>query len=123
MAAPLEEPARVSEFSAEEKNLLVRAAAWGESPLLADCTPEKLSVVAQQHGLEFATALLYDRVLNHPEHRAFFQRVKENTAPVVLPPPLVGIIPGAFYLEQKNTGADGARLAAIAGAPPSRWSR
>ena len=109
----LEASARVNEFYAAEKNLLVRAAAWGKCPALADCTPEKLLAVTQPHGLEFATAVLYDRVLNHPEHRAFFQRVQARTEFIAPPPTLVGIIPGAFYLEHKNTGADGARVVAI----------
>jgi len=53
--------------------------------------------------------------LKHPGHCAFYEQVQ--TAPEVLSGelPIVGIVPGAFYREHKNSGADGARVAAILG--------
>jgi hypothetical protein len=101
------------EISSEDGDLLARAAAWDQCPALADCSARKLAEVAGQHGLDFATAVLYDRVLRQPEYRAFFQQVQARDPCAPLPPTLVGIIPGAFYREHKHTGADGARLAAI----------
>ena len=100
-------------MDAEDRDLLERAAAWQECPGLRDCSPSKLSEVAHEKGLEFATAVLYDRVLRCPEHRTFLQRVDATKLAVAVDPPLVGIIPGAFYLEHKNTGADGAHLAGV----------
>ena len=104
---------RQEAISAEDKDLLARAAAWEPCPTLNDCSPLKLTEVAHEQGLEFATAVLYDRVLRDVEHRTFFQQVQTSDANAPIQPMLVGIIPGAFYREHKNTGADGARLAAI----------
>jgi hypothetical protein len=104
---------RLEEFFTEDKDLLARAAAWEECPNLADCPPLKLAEVTRQQGLEFATALLYDRVLRSPDNRAFFRKVQSGDPSAPFPPTRVGIVPGAFYREHKNTGADGARLASI----------
>src|SRR5439155_10959429 len=100
-------------FLAEDQELLARAASWDQCPTLGDCSSRKLLEVTQNYGLEFATAVLYDRVTNDPKHRAFFRQVKARPEIVIPPPTLVGIVPGAFYLEHKNTGADGARLTGI----------
>ncbi len=100
-------------ISAEDKDLLAQAGAWEQCPVLEDCTPLKLAAVARKHGLEFATAVLYDRVLRKVAHRTFFQGVQSGDTCAPLAPTLVGIVPGAFYLEHRNTGADGARLASI----------
>jgi hypothetical protein len=104
---------RPQEISTEEKDLLARAAAWDQCPALGDCPPLKLAEVAGKQGLEFATAVLYDRVLRKAENLAFSCQVQARDASSPLPSTLVGIVPGAFYREHKNTGADGARLAAI----------
>ncbi|HWY77783.1 MAG TPA: hypothetical protein VN281_19355 [Verrucomicrobiae bacterium] len=104
---------RPEEISTEDKDLLVRAAAWDQCPALTDCTSLKLADVAQKQSLEFATAVLYDRLLRHPEHGAFFQRVRIQDNLRVDEPIRVGIIPGAFYREHQDTGADGARIATI----------
>ena len=96
-----------------DRELIKRAAASEVCPTLRECSPPELCCVAGDQGLDFATALLYDRVLKSPEHRPFFQQVNTGNRRVCGNPPLVGIIPGAFYLEHKNTGADGARLATV----------
>jgi hypothetical protein len=100
-------------ISADDMELLARAAAWNQYPSLHDCTPIKLAEIVHKHGLEFATAVLHDRLLGHPEHGAFFQRVRTGRASAAPKPVPVGIVPGAFYREHKNTGADGARLVSI----------
>jgi hypothetical protein len=104
---------RLEQSCPEDRDLLSRAATCDECPTLRDCSPRRLSKIARDQGLDFATALLYHRVLQWPEHRTFFQRVQQNNPPIASDPPLIGIIPGAFYLEHKNTGADGAQLATI----------
>jgi hypothetical protein len=96
-----------------DRDLIKRAAASEKYPILCECSPDELRQVARDQGLDFATALLYDRVLRSPEHHTFFQKVNASSLRVCGDPPLVGIIPGAFYLEHKNTGADGARLATM----------
>lgn len=101
------------EIPADDKDLLERAAAWDQCQTLPDCFPLKLAEIARKQSLEFATAVLYDRLLRHPEHGAFFQRVQNQNDFRIDDPVHVGIIPGAFYREHKDTGADGARIMAI----------
>jgi hypothetical protein len=103
----------LDEISADDKDLLVRAAAWDQCQTLPDCSSIKLAEVAQKQGLEFATAVLYDRLLRHPGHGAFFQRVRNQDNLRVDDPIRVGIIPGAFYRDHQDTGADGTRIVAI----------
>jgi hypothetical protein len=102
-----------AQFTSEDKGLLGRAAAFEQCRYLRDCSQPKLLEFSRTHGLDFATALLFDRVLNHPEHSAFYRRVESAPEAPSGELPSVGIVPGAFYREHKNTGADGARLAAI----------
>jgi hypothetical protein len=73
----------------------------------------KFLEVFREHGLDFATALLFDRLLKHPNHSGFYRRVQSGSEVLSGKLPLVGIVPGAFYREHKNTGANGARVAAI----------
>jgi hypothetical protein len=103
---------RLEDVLAGDRDLLARAATSADCPTLCDCSASQIAKVARDQGIEFATALLYNRVLRAPENTAFSQRVNAGHRPVVSNPPLVGIIPGAFYLEHKNTGADGSQLAA-----------
>lgn len=99
--------------SAEEAVLFARAAAWESCAELRDLAGGALAEIARQHGLDFATALLYDRVLRHPEHDAFFRLTTEKQESAATRAALVGIVPGAFFREHQNTGADGARVATI----------
>jgi hypothetical protein len=83
-------------------------------------TAAVLRQVAAREGLDFATALLYDRLRRSPEHGPFIRRV--NAAPAEAPAPGEGpttlvIVPGAFHAEYPHTGADGRRLRAVA----ERW--
>jgi hypothetical protein len=102
-----------AQFSAEDKELLARAAAYKECQGLSDCSQVNLLKLSQARGHDFATAVLYDRVLREPRHVEFFQRVQSSLTSVANDSLLIGIVPGAFYREHKNTGADGARVAAI----------
>jgi hypothetical protein len=63
--------------------------------------------------MDFATAVLYDRVLRDETNRTFFKRVQSIDRLQAVQPTLIGIVPGAFYREHKRSGADGARLVAI----------
>ena len=104
---------RPNDISAEDNDLLARAAAWDECNSLADCSPLRLKELAQKEGIEFATAVLYERVLRNETNRMFFKRVQSIDPLQAVQPTLIGIIPGAFYREHKRSGADGARLVAI----------
>jgi len=106
-------------LSEAEATLLARAGAWEECPEVRDCSPARLAQITREHTIEFATAVLYDRVLRDARHREFFEEVRACGAGTRVKPALVGIVPGAFYREHKrwNTGADGAHLAKILDCP------
>ncbi len=93
------------EISADDQELLGRAGAWEHCPTLQDCSPLKLSEIARSHGLDFATALLYNRVLRHPAHGAFFRRVRNGEAPRAVEPRLVG--PPLFIVSTKTRARTG----------------
>lgn len=98
-------------LSAGDAELLARAARVSDLPGLRDCSRSSLQDFSRRSGLDLATALLYDRVARHPANHDFIERVR--TAPDKLDRlPLVGIVPGAFYRDHNNTGADGAAVVA-----------
>jgi hypothetical protein len=96
-----------------ERRLLERAAHWPGFVDYSEITPEAVRRLAEQCGLDFATALLYDRIVQSPEHGRFIQRLEslpmERASPPRLEATLV-IVPGAFYVESPHTGADGRML-------------
>jgi len=107
---------RPNDISAEDKDLLARAASWDKCTSLSDCSHLRLEELAKKEGIEFATAVLYDRVLRNETNRTFFKQVQIIDPFHAVQPTLIGIIPGAFYREHKHSGADGARLVAIGNA-------
>ena len=99
----------------DEKALLERAASWPEHAFWTDLTAETLRQVALLQGHDFAVALLYDRLRRSPEHGPFIHQV-EALAPEesgTWSRATLAIIPGAFYRERPETGADGHRLLTI----------
>ena len=94
-----------------ERALLCRVAGWPEHPSWRGLTADVLRAVADQHGDDFATALLYDRLVRSREHGPFFEQVQSAANPCCGPPPgTLAIVPGACYVEYPWTGADGRRL-------------
>jgi hypothetical protein len=92
----------------DERGLLERAARWPGFASCADLTVEAVRQLAAREGTDFATALLYDRVLRSPVHGPFLKKLQALTEPPVdSAPPTVVIVPGAFYREFPHTGADG----------------
>lgn len=94
-----------------ERELFERAARWPGNHCWFELTPLVLQRVASEEGIEFATALLYDRVRRSPEHGSFIEQVEalpEHGAANLrdLDATLV-LVPGAFYVERPDTGADG----------------
>jgi hypothetical protein len=94
----------------DEHALLARAAAFPECPTLASLTAEKLRALTDREGVDFATALLFDRIRRSPRHAAFIDRLDRVPAEQISPnkPPLtVAVVPAPFYREKPHTGADG----------------
>jgi len=85
--------------------------AVAEAELAALPSFEELGEISGEDGVDAATTLLYDAVLDSPHHRWFIKKVQslsQETNPC--PPPAdveLAIVPGAFYRENPRSGADG----------------
>jgi len=96
----------------EETALLQRAAFWPNHVALESLDAAMLRQITKQHGVDFATALLFDRFRNSPKHSVFIQRIDalRNTPPDNSPPGIdarVVIVPAALYVERPDMGSDG----------------
>jgi hypothetical protein len=103
----------VEKLPPEDRDLLTLVAAEGNLSTLAECSPLSIQALAEVKGLDFTTALLFDRVLRIQKNRSFFGKVNTNVSFNLTGSLLIGIVPGAFYLDHKNTGADGAAISKI----------
>lgn len=102
---------QVNARPAAEAELLARAACWPNCPSLAELTPQVLQGISAQQGMDFATAILYDRL---QRDRPFPSLKGEEAFANRNCSSLVAVVPGAFYQEYRHTGADGERVLAIA---------
>jgi hypothetical protein len=95
-----------------EETLLRRAASWAAHPSWRSLTVEALRDLADREGIDFATTLLYDRIVRSRDHGPFIQRVVSagDDEPSICSVPKLAIVPGACYREYPQTGADGRRL-------------
>jgi len=102
--------------SAYERSLFDRVGRWPAHRGWRELTVETLRQIAAAQGTDFATALLYDRIVHSPEHGPWVEQVQapasetdgcdlEGT---------VALVPGACYVEYPHTGADGRRLRQVA---------
>jgi hypothetical protein len=97
-------------FDKDEGALLACAASFPEFQSLPELTAEKLREICARAGVDFATALLYDRVKRSPQHSAFIGQIdqwqslnhKHSVEDVT-----VAVVPAAFYKENPDSGADG----------------
>lgn len=94
-----------------ENSLRQRAATWPEWPTLESLNSETLRQITRQQGVDFATALLFDRFCKSPERSEFIQQIDAlRQVPGSLPASIdakVVIVPGALYLERPDMGGDG----------------
>jgi hypothetical protein len=63
-----------------DRRLLDDVAAWSELPTLEDVTRRDLAAVAKRRGIDFATALLYDRLRRSSTHGATIRRIESCDA-------------------------------------------
>ena len=99
-------------ISADEQKLLDQAADWSEYVTLDQLTAGALQCIAAERGLDFATALLYDRLLKSDgtTRRVLSPRMDGEEPAEIRPaklPSLVAVVPGAFYVESPGSGAGG----------------
>jgi hypothetical protein len=95
----------------DERALIERAAHWPKYPVLADLSADVLREISGSKGIDFATALLFNRIVRSPEHEPFIRRLEslgkattDNIRPLNA---TLAVAPGAFYIEHPNTGANG----------------
>ena len=102
----------------DEGSLLRRAAAHAGFPTLEDLTPEVLQKMTRAAGIDFATALLFDRMRRSKAHASFIERIDAlRQAPA--PRKTTGrfqvvIVPGALYVERPDMGGDGRVIREVA---------
>lgn len=94
-------------LDADDRALLQRAADWPAHQAVDELTQSALREIAIREGIDFATALLYDRLLRRNTRSPI--AIKTIAGDVS-----VGVAPGAFYKEYAFTGADGQRVLDIA---------
>jgi hypothetical protein len=97
--------------SFRETALLQRASDWPDHPTVESLTPKVLQQVAKQEGIDFATALLFDRFQKSPRHANFIRQIDRlrqspATSQRAMEAKIV-LIPGALYLERPDLGGDG----------------
>ena len=94
-----------------DQALLEQASAWNPRTLrFSDLTVETLKRLGDEHGIELATAILYDRLRGSEQHGQFIRRVEAQLACPAESPLLdahVGVVPGAMWQHYPHTGADG----------------
>jgi hypothetical protein len=86
-------------------------AMWPEHLALDTLTGEALQQVTASKGVDFATALLFDRYQTSPARSKFIKRIDVLCgAPVSGPARIdakIVIVPGALYVERPDMGGDG----------------
>jgi hypothetical protein len=97
---------------AREQQLLERAARWPGNASWKELSAPVLADIAATEGVDFATALLYDRLVQSPEHGSFIRRVlaEDEREDFEQGDVTLALVPGACYAEYGRTGADGRRL-------------
>jgi hypothetical protein len=111
-------PAFTATADAAEKALLQRAADWPEYSSLADLTADVLERLTREQGVDFATALLFDRLRKSPANARFIERIDAlrefPRPPVSGVDATVVIVPGALYRERPDLGSDGRLVREVA---------
>jgi hypothetical protein len=94
-----------------DRPLLERAAAYPACHSTDELTPAALQQISERDGIDFATAVLYDRVLRRDSTRDLLALLnRDKTQPSPRKNLRIGVVPGAFYKEYAVTGADGQRV-------------
>ena len=100
--------------SDKDRRLLARAEHFHELRGLDELEAETLSAVSAEHGIDFATALLFNRIRESARHGEFIRAIDGmSDGEGTLDPGerrLVVVAPGAFHKTRPHVGADGRRL-------------
>jgi hypothetical protein len=80
-----------------------------------ECNHSTLAEITRQHGVDFATALFFDRVRRVPRNHAFARTLEAGHAQQpVLARGKVLIVPALFYRRRPTRGGDGAVVRQVA---------
>ena len=103
-------------LTVEETTVLDRARRAYAGLTYDDCSRAVLADVAQRHGVDFATALFFDRVRRAPRNRAFATALERAASPddAVRGRGTLLIVPALFYRERPEIGGDGAVVREVA---------
>jgi hypothetical protein len=92
------------------------AASSAINPEQASLATEAVARVALAEGMDFATTMLHQRVLQSERFGPAIQSILRSPDRWTSsrPSPLLAVVPGAFHAENMGTGADGRRFLEIA---------
>ena len=101
-----------------EASLVARAADRKEFPRLEDLNATALLSITSERGVDFATALLFDRFRHASRHVEFIQRIdalRQCSLPNLRNCGVkIAIVPGALYRERPDFGGDGLLVREVA---------
>jgi hypothetical protein len=109
---------RRDKSSESETSLLQRAMDWPDQATLESLTAGTLQQIVKSEGIDFATALLFDRFQKSPRHADFIRRINSlrrssSPTPGAIKAKVV-IVPGALYVERPDIGGDGRLVREVA---------
>lgn len=100
-----------------ESAILARVSSWPNHRRWEELTDSVLRRVTASEGVDFTTALLYDRLRKSPRHAPFIQKLQARLTDGASPAPrktTLVIVPGALYVERPDLGGDGRVVRATA---------
>ena len=101
---------RQEQFGSEDRDLLAEAAGHPCLTEAKDLTARTVAEIAVDRGIDFATALVYDRLLRIPSNRKFVEDASGNARMAISGNTCFAVVPGAFHKHHTHTGADGNRI-------------
>src|ERR1051326_5766174 len=94
-----------------DTDVLEKAASSKDCASLDDLTPQRLQEITISRGVDFATALLFDRIKRADRNTSFVaqiarleERPADNLTAAACDKIKVGIVPAAFYREKPHSG-------------------
>lgn len=72
-----------------------------------ECTHDTLAAITRRHGVDFATALFFDRIRRVPRNHALASVLESDGAPARHARGKVLIVPALFYRRRRARGGDG----------------
>ena len=97
-------PPLVQAPNAIDRALLEKAAAYSARLSIDELTTAALRQISEREGIDFATAVLYDRIMHRESTHCLLELLNRET---VQQPPrkdvVIGVVPGDFYKEYNFT--------------------